>query len=79
MRTDLSQQPAPDEQPQIAVDRGERNRRNAAPDRGVNGFRGMVPVGSNHRLINHLTLVCDRQAVLRGELTELLMREAHNY
>ena len=35
MRRDLSQQPTLDEKPQIVVDGGERNRRNAAPDRGV--------------------------------------------
>jgi hypothetical protein len=81
MRSDLSQQPALDEKPQIVVDRGERNGWNATSDRGVNVFWGMVSVGSDDGLIDHLTLVRDRQTVLRGQLTELFMGEnqAHNY
>jgi len=50
-----------------------------ASDRGVNVFRGMVSMGSDHGLIDHLALVCDRQTVLHGQLTELLMVEAHDY
>jgi len=42
-------------------------------------FRGMVSMGSDHGLIDHLALVCDRQTVLHGQLTELLMGEAHDY
>src|ERR1017187_4598780 len=79
MRSDLSQQPTLDEKPQIVVDRGERNGWNATSDRGVNAFWGMVSVGSDDGLIDHLTLVRDRQTVLRGQLTELLMGEAHDY
>src|ERR1022692_3264522 len=79
MRSDLSQHPALDEKPQIVVDRGERNGWNAAPDRSVNVFWGIVSVGSDDGLIDHLTLVRDRQTVLRGQLTELFMGEAHNY
>ena len=44
MRSDLSQQPALDEKPEIVVDRGERNGWNATPDRGVNVFWGIVSV-----------------------------------
>ena len=79
MRSDLSQHPTLDEKPQIVVDRGQRNGWNAAPDRGVNVFRGIVPLGSDDGLIDHLTLVRDRQTVLRGQLTELFMGEAHDY
>ena len=79
MRSDLSQQPALDEKPQIVVDRGQRNGWNATPDRGVNVFRRIVSVGSDDGLIDHLTLVGDRQAVLLGQLTELFMGEAHDY
>jgi hypothetical protein len=79
MRSDLSQQPTLDEKPQIVVDRGERNGWNAVPDRGVNVFWGMVSVGSDDGLKDHLTLVRDRQTVLRGQLTELFMGEAHDY
>jgi len=79
MRSDLSQQPTLDEKPQIVVDRGERDGWNATPDRGVNVFRRIVPVGSDDGLIDHLTLVRDRQTLLRGQLTELFMREAHSY
>jgi len=79
MRTDLSQHPTLDEKPQIVVDRGERNGWNTAPDRGVNVFRGIVSVGSDDGLIDHLTLVRDCQTVLRGQLTELFMGEAHDY
>src|ERR1700693_623444 len=79
MRTDLSQHPTLDEKPQIVVDRGQRNGWNAAPDRGVNVFWGIVPVGGDDGLIDHLTLVRDRQTVLRGQLTELFMGEAHDY
>jgi hypothetical protein len=39
----------------------------------------MVPVDSDDGLIDHLTLVRDRQTVLRGQLTELFMGEAHDY
>jgi hypothetical protein len=79
MRSDLSQQPTLDEKPQIVVDRGERNGWNATSDRGVNAFWGMVSVGSDDGLIDHLTLVRDRQTVLHGQLTELFMGEAHDY
>src|SRR5271155_1202668 len=79
MRGDLSQQPTLDEKPQIVVDRGQRNGWNAAPDRGVNVFWGIVSVGSDDGLINHLTLVRDCQTALRGQLTELFMAEAHDY
>ena len=79
MRSDLAQQPALDEKPQIVVDRGERNGWNATPDRGVNVFWGIVSVGSDDGLVDHLTLVRDRQTVLRGQLTELFMGEAHDY
>ncbi len=79
MRSDLSQQPALDKKPQIVVDRGERNGWNATPDRGINAFWGMVSVGSDNGLIDHLTLVRDRQTVLRGQFTELFMGKAHDY
>jgi len=79
MRSDLSQQPALDEKPQIVVDRGQRDRWNATSDRGVNAFRGMVSVGSDDGLIDHLTLVRDRQTVLRGQFTELFMGGTHDY
>jgi hypothetical protein len=36
-------------------------------------------VGSDDGLIDHLTLVRDRQTVLRGPLTELFMAQAHDY
>jgi hypothetical protein len=39
----------------------------------------MVSVGSDDGLKDHLTLVRDRQTVLRGQLTELFMGEAHDY
>jgi hypothetical protein len=39
----------------------------------------MVSVDSDDGLIDHLTLVRDRQTVLRGQLTELFMGEAHDY
>src|ERR1039458_10271294 len=66
MRRDLSQQPTLDEKPQIVVDRGQRNGWNVTPDSGINVFWGIVPVGSDDGLIDHLTLVRDRQTVLRG-------------
>ena len=77
MRSDLPQQPTLDEKPEIVVDRSERNGWNATTDRSVNGFWGMVSVGSDDGLIDHLTLVRDRQTVLRGQFTEPLMSEAH--
>jgi hypothetical protein len=79
MRTNLSQQPTLDEKPQIIVDRGQRNGWDATPDRGINVFRGMVPMGSDDGLIDHLTLVRDRQTLLRGQLAELFMGDAHDY
>src|SRR4029077_12724761 len=79
MRSDLSQQPALDEKPEIVVDRGERNGWNATSDRGVNVFWRIVSVGSDDGLIDHLTLMRDRQTVLGGQLTELFMGEAHDY
>jgi len=60
VRSDLSQQPTLDEKPQIVVDRGQRNRWNPPPDRGIDIFRGMVSVGSDDGLKDHLTLVRDR-------------------
>src|SRR4029077_19135116 len=71
--------PALDEKPQIVVDRGEGNGWNATPHRGVNVFWGIVSVGSNDRLVDHLTLVRNRQTVLRGQFTEVFMGEAHDY
>jgi hypothetical protein len=79
MRSDLPQQPTLDEKPQIVIDRGQRNGWNAASDRSVNGFWGMVSVRSDDGLIDHLTLVRDRQTVLRGQFTELFVGEAHDY
>src|SRR5712692_1721477 len=79
MRSDLSQQLTLDEKPQIVVDGGERNGWNATPDCGVNVFRGIVSVGSDDGLKDHLTLVRDRQTVFRGQFTELFMGEAHDY
>jgi hypothetical protein len=79
MRSDLSQQPTLNEKAQIVVDGSERNRGDATPDRGVNAFRGMMSVSGDNSLIDHLPLVRDRQTVLRGQLTELLMGKAHDY
>jgi hypothetical protein len=79
MRSDLSEQSTLDEKPQIVVDGGERNGWNPTPDCGVNVFWGIVTVGSDDGLIDHLTLVSNGQAVLRGQLTELFMGEAHDY
>jgi hypothetical protein len=79
MRSNLSQQPALDEKPQIVVHRSQRNRWDATSDRGVNIFWGIVTVRSNDGLIDHLPLVRDRQTVLHGKLTELYMGETHNY
>jgi hypothetical protein len=42
-------------------------------------FAASSSVGSDHRLIDHLTLVRDRQTVLRSQLPELFMGEAHDY
>jgi hypothetical protein len=39
----------------------------------------MVAVGSDDGFIDHLTLVCNRQTVLRGQLAKLLMTQAHDY
>src|SRR5208283_2067875 len=79
MRSDFPQQPTLDEKPQIVVDRSQRNRWNATPDRGVNVFWRIVPVGSDDSLKNHLPLVRDRQTVLRGQLAEFFMGETHDY
>jgi len=79
VRTYLSQQPAFDEKPQVVIDGSERNRWNATPDCGINVLWRIMSVGRDDGLIDHLTLVRDRHAVLCGQLTELLMRKAHNY
>ena len=79
MRSDLSQQPTVDEEPQVVVDRGERNGWDLTPDRGVDGFRGMMSIGSNHGFKDHLPLVRDRQTVFRRQLAELLVGETHSY
>ena len=79
MRSDLSQQPTLNKKPQVVVDRGQRNRWNSTPHPGVNGFRGMVPMRSDRSLVDHLTLMSDRQTVLRSQVTELLMGETHDY
>jgi hypothetical protein len=79
MRTDLPQQPALDEKPQIVVDRGQRDGWNAAPHRPVNVLRRIMPMGSDDSLINYLALVRNRKAVLRGQLAELFMGETHDY
>ena len=71
MRTDLSQHPALDEKAQIVVDGGERNGWNAAPYRSINVFWGIVPMKGDDGLIDHLSLVRDRETVLRSPLTEL--------
>jgi len=79
MRSNLSQQSALDEKPQIVVDGGQRNGWNATPDCSINIFWGMVSMGSDDGLIDDLALMRDRQTMLRRQLTELLMGETHNY
>src|SRR5437763_8620294 len=79
MGSNLSQQSTLDEEPQIVVDRSQRNRWNATSNRRVNVFWGMVSVRSDDGLIDNLTLMGDRQTVLRGQLAKLFMGEAHNY
>src|ERR1700739_2061716 len=79
VRRDLAQEAALHEETEVVVNGGERNGRDATPDRGVNIFRGIVSVRSDDGLIDDLTLVRDRQTVLAGELTELLMGKAHDY
>ena len=79
MRSDLPQQATLDEKPQVVVNRGQRNGWNATPDCGVNTFRGMMSVGGDDGLINHLPLVRDRQTVLLGQFPEPFMGELHNY
>jgi hypothetical protein len=79
MRTHLSQHSTFNEKPEIVVNSSQRNRWNAAPDRGVNVFRRIVPMRCDDSLIDHLTLVRDRQAMLRSQLAELFMGEAHDY
>jgi hypothetical protein len=79
MRSDLSQQSAFDKKPQIVIDRSQRNRWNATPDRGVNVFWRMMSVRSDDCFIYHLTLVRDRQTVSLGQLTEVFMGETHDY
>ena len=79
VRGDLSQQPALDEEAQIVIDRGERDGWNTAPDRRVNVLWRIMSVGSDDSLIDHLTLVRNRQTMFRGQLTELFMAEAHIY
>ncbi len=77
VRRDLSQQSTLDKKSQIVVDRGHRNGWNATPDCGVNIFWRMVPVRSNHGFVNYLTLVRDRQTMLRSQFTELFMGKPH--
>lgn len=79
MRSNLPEQSTLYEEAQVVVDGGQRNGRNSALDHGVDVFRGMVPVGSDDGLEDHLTLVRDRQAVLRGQSAELFMSKAHSY
>jgi len=79
MRTDLPQQPAVNEKPQIVVNRGQRNGWNAPPDRGVNFFGRMVSVRSDDGLIDNLALVRDRQTVLRRQFTEPFRSKTHDY
>ena len=79
MRSDLSQQPTVDEKAQVVIDGGERNGWNPTPNGGVNCFRGMVPVGSNHGLKDDLPLVRHRQTALRRQFAELLVGNTHNY
>ncbi len=79
MRSNLSQQSAFDEKPEIVVDGGQRNGWNATPDRSINIFWGMVSMGSDDGLIDDLALMRDRQTMLRRQLTELFMGETHDY
>jgi hypothetical protein len=79
MRSHLPQQSTIDEKSQVVVDRGERNRWNASPYRGVNALWRMVPVGSNDGFVDHLALVRDRQPMLRRQLTELFRAKTHIY
>ena len=79
VRRDLPQKAALNKEPEVVVDRGQRNGWNATPDRGVNAFRGMVSVRSDDGFIDHLALVRDRQTVLRSQFTKLFMGKAHDY
>ena len=52
-------------------------------ERGAGPLRKCLPervsVGSDDGFIDYLTLVRDRQTMLRGQLTELLMSKMHDY
>jgi hypothetical protein len=60
MGRNLPQQSGLDEKPQIVVNRGERNRRNAPPHRSVDVFRRIMSMRGDDCLIDHLSLVRDR-------------------
>lgn|SRR5581483_3331140 len=79
VRRHLSQKAALNEQAQIVVNGSKRNGWDATPDGRVNVFRRMVSVRSDDGLVDHLALVRDGQAVLRGQFAELLMVKSHNY
>ena len=79
VRRDLAQKAALDEKTKIVVNRSQRNGRNSLLDRCVNMFRRMVPVRSDDRFVNNLTLVRGGKAALPGEFTKLLVGEPHDY
>src|SRR3954463_12121339 len=79
MGSHFSQQPAFNKKPQVVIDRSQRNGWDATPHRAVNVFRRMGPVRSDTRFVHYLSLVRDRQAVLRRQLTEVFMGKTHYY
>ncbi len=74
----LPQQSLFHEQPQIVVDRGERNRGYAPFDDRVDLF-GRVVSGSSHDGFKYdLPLVRGSHAMLPGKLSKLLMTQMHD-
>jgi len=80
VRSNLAQQPVLNEQPDILVNRRQRNRRNTAADVGVDLLRRIVSGGSYDGLVNNVPLVGRRKAELPGKIAELDVAYAHgNY
>ena len=75
----FAQQAMLDKETQIVIDGSQRNGRYAFANGGIDLFRRAVTVRSDDGLVNNLALVGSRQAVLPGELAELLVGKAHNF
>lgn len=65
------------EQPQIVVNRSQRDGWSPATNFSIDGFGRVMSRRSHNGLVNHLALMCSRQSTLPSEFPELFVSRGH--